>query len=485
MPFFCDLYEFSSSTGNSKTSIPPELIPYTQTLYYNCSTDYGTQDYKELFSAPWSGNSIERTAQMGLNWSSDIGQFGLQKYSDSTHGSRTDAQVGWRNRRIQLFQNYIEDLAKGGHEIDLTDNSPTMSTLRIFFGTMGFDDEFAKFQRTVGGVKKKANQIKSAVDNFLDGFLKRNPIEKSSTTNTVPDNAKQNADSPLDNDLSYGFLLNPDNLVATLNSITVNYGGRSAENLAIEKSIVCKDSSVQTAAECIKKLASYLAIVAPNFYYQSDQDTWSKAAMYYTAPNSFAIKPVDKNTVASGGFKTNTSKEEGKPVNFDLFKYRGELQLRQGYSIYRNLVPKQVTITASSDMLLLESDPFQDLGSDTSKDRAKSNSDGNADSTLSFVNYKASTQQDPAQKFIDAWKKSNLCRKVTLYGSKNNTATNTSATTAGDSSDQLAQYREGWLFPQWINIDVELCNVEPYDGFTATQQLFCFADGCVKTNTGG
>ena len=162
-------------------------------------------------------------------------------------------------------------------------------------------------------------------------------------------------------------------------------------------------------------------------------------------PNNFAVY--------QGDAKTGTG---AKRAGFDIFSYRGEFQLRKGYTVHRNLVPKEIKIVASPDNLLLEENPFEKLND--VEDYSKSNTVKNTN-----LANKAEAKVVPAntKDILSQWKSSGLYQKIYLYG---------------DDKDG----KVGYLFPQWINLSITFNHVEPFDGITSAQQLFCFSDKCLK-----
>lgn len=469
MPFFCDLYDFNTTT--KETQIPPELIPYTQTLYYD-STDpgssdsFGKQNYVELFSAPWDGKTSERMAHMTLEWS---GQRPGMKGSEETDYNRdTKSKIEINNQRLGQVREVINELQKGkGISKDTAEKLQALMESNAILKVAGMvaPELTQKIYTLWSQPQRLAEDIDKYIKEML-GLAKKTEekLEKDArASNNSANNDSKSGPQQGIRGYTKNSVVTTENLKLTLNGVIVEYGDKYShgDGLSITKSIVCKNSTAQQAVNCIRKLASYLGVVAPNFAYtQGNNGEWSRNAIQFSAPNNFAVEGVKKGEYSTNGIlQYKVENTDTDTIKLDLFNYRGELQLRQGYYIYRNLVPTNVIITTSSDMLFLNENPFDQLSESTTN---KIDNSEKSKDKLTYVNTMATLDKDPGAKFIAIWKTNkNLCNAITLYNG-----------------------RKGYLFPQWINVTVALTQAEPYDGFTATQQLFCFSDKSLKIATG-
>ncbi|MCQ2209221.1 MAG: hypothetical protein MJZ34_02905 [Paludibacteraceae bacterium] len=430
MPFFYDIF------NDNPNSIPDYMIPYSQALYYDATENkIGAENYQLLFVTPFNGQPQERFCNIDIVWNhSDI---------DFNSDIRT-VTSNVQNRELQAIARQVEeDLQRWSSydpnvEIDsedykrLSENLAKLSVLGV--GT---------WQLPTDLIDKLKQKGKTAIDakRMLQGML------SSVRTAVGKESQKETEDSSVH--LSQGSAqakLNANGFQTIFNGANVT-SSVSSEGLSITKTLVCKSSDAISAYECIEKLAQYLSIVAPFWYYEVGKDqSWSRANMRMRPPNDFYADIVGPQQFAASATKTSVTDK-----SWDVFKYRGQFQLRKGYTIYRNLVPKNVKVVASQDNVLLDSSPFDKFNEPGFK--SLTDITENKDNKAEFFSY---TKNHDYKRIIESWKNSGLYQSINDGVSKK------------------------YLFPQYINLEVTLVPIEPLDGVTGTQQLFCYSKDIIK-----
>lgn len=485
MPFYCDLIDLAVKADGK---IPPELVPYTQALYYDetgqttrgnslaeNSEDFGKEDYKLLMVAPWEGRPSNRMASVTLKWGGKDALSGVENSGriGALYGEQIDNDLARAQRLVNDAKRALNEASIAGRKNGkdyLSELAKSNSFLRaaLYFFREG-DETWTKINNTISAIDNLQTNTSASIESALSRIkeIAIGPRRVNKKSDNTDESGKQgNAKNSIGRGTTNPIEIRQteDDFKVTLNQVGAGvtsddfYG--SGNGHTIEKSIVCKSSDTKSAYNCLVELANYLGIVAPRFSYvgATDKD-WSVLSISINPPNNFRMQPT-QNAKSGGVNIISTTDNKNTSYNFNLFKYRGEFQLRQGYTIYRNLVPSEVIVTASPDMIFLSENPFTfDSKLDkNASEQEKVRENQRLYSEMMAPNTHASASVDVANEILSAWKASNLCRKITLYDGK-----------------------EGYLFPQWLNIKITLISIEPYDGVTATQQLFCYSDKELKT----
>ena len=445
MPFFCDLFELKNYDDKL---LPPELIPYTQALYFDDSTkESGAQNYKLLFISPWHGKPGLRRAITTINWSTEsTGSVGTAL--KAVVAQATEAATKRNNENVDRTIKALQDLAKGNtNNPDAQEFQPNKAlpiwaqeamrflgvseTTQNYIGRLW--NAFGRVDK--GVVEKLLSDISYSqkMGQYYNTYSQRVGGEESKNKNTVTINASHQ-----------GYVKRDATSFKTqVQSIGAAFTSNDEAGLVINKSIVCKGSTKEAAQACIDELTRILAVVSPFFFYQSTDeknktDAFTALSLTYQVPNNFLVTPTDK-----GG---------GKPNSYEVFQYRGELQLRQGYTIYRNLVPAKVIVTASPDMVFLKQNPFVEDKNQEEASKKVSRISMTKDETNKAIKF-----EDRQEKIKTYWQTSRLYKQV-----------------------KISPKLDGYLFPQWINVQVILEPVEPMDGVRASQQLFCYSGNFIQ-----
>lgn len=471
MPFFCDILT-NGITQGGRSDILPYMIPYTTVLYYNAEhKDYGTQNYKPIMFALNDGSMSSRGVNIDVEWDGGGSDSVYHRYLGQKAWT-TEGSIEWSKKHamIQKLKDGKETLRKIFGEVEtisgsteelerfLNQKAPswnaTIQRLTPLLNSQG-----RRFLTTTFGTLKNVIDIKNRLvgQSVDDLFITKDAIENSSSNLDAVTNTTQTV--TIDSSQMKTHFSG-----ATVSSTVSKSSSYAPDSiLSINQTITCKSSDSDDAADCLKQLAEILNVVAPNyFYWHTDKSktaqVWSRMNLCYDAPNQFDVELAFDSTtsnLANNRLETKVSTAITAENTWDVFKYRGEFQLRVGYCVYRNLIPEQITVQCSPDMLLLDDNPFDNLGLSSIESTFKVGEVSNPDSDLQV----SDTNVRSADALLTYWKQSKLYNSVYVNG-------------------QGKKY----LFPQWINITVSLRPFEPLDGITGTQQMFSFSDSFTQTN---